>query len=145
MEKVEWLKSQSLDITEVGEYAQFWLGATTDVRFLLASLLCLMFALQGRHDPDHNQGVWTWPHKGSEVGWFDWADGEPNDYHNENCLVLHEYHDPFFPWVGLTQILSFINFYFRLVITSGMILAATSPLIIFVRRSANLFDAFYSS
>ena len=29
---------------------------------------------------------------------FDWHDGEPNDFgHNENCLALREYHDPFFP------------------------------------------------
>merc|ERR1711913_122876 len=65
-----WLKSVLLDTTEVGEYAAFWLGATTT----------------GRHDPDHNQGEWWWPHKNQSVSWFDWADGEPNDYHNEDCL-----------------------------------------------------------
>ena len=27
---------------------------------------------------------------------FDWHDGEPNNFgHNENCLALREYHDPF--------------------------------------------------
>merc|ERR1712189_100922 len=77
-----WLKSRLLDTTQVGEYAQFWLGATCD----------------GRHDPDHNQGHWTWPHMNQDVQFFDWADGEPNDYYKERCLVMHEYHDPFFPW-----------------------------------------------
>merc|ERR1719209_1640071 len=32
------------------------------------------------------------------IQWFDWHDGEPNNFgHNENCLALREYHDPFFP------------------------------------------------
>ena len=35
-----WLKSQLLDITEVGEYAQFWLGATTDV-ISLFNIYCM--------------------------------------------------------------------------------------------------------
>merc|ERR1711887_90347 len=76
-----WLKSRLLDLTDIGEYAQFWLGATT----------------HGYHDSDHNQGNWLWPHRNTSVEWLDWADGEPNDYHNENCLVLHEYHNPLFP------------------------------------------------
>merc|ERR1712083_1062691 len=53
-----WLKSRLLDTTEIGEYAQFWLGATCD----------------GRHDSEHDQGHWTWPHMNQDVQWFDWAD-----------------------------------------------------------------------
>eukprot|EP00091_Calanus_sinicus_P018899 TRINITY_DN447_c0_g1_i10.p1 TRINITY_DN447_c0_g1~~TRINITY_DN447_c0_g1_i10.p1 ORF type:complete len:176 (-),score=45.65 TRINITY_DN447_c0_g1_i10:51-578(-) len=76
-----WLKSKLLANTEPGEFHQFWLGATTE----------------GHHDPDHDQGVWNWPHMGTQVDWFDWARGQPNDYKNENCLALMEFHDPFFP------------------------------------------------
>ena len=35
--------------------------------------------------------------KNETVGWFDWADGEPNNQQGEYCLVMREYHDPFFP------------------------------------------------
>merc|ERR1711970_307440 len=39
----------------------------------------------------------TEPHMNKTVEWFDWADDQPNDWHNENCLVLREYHRPLFP------------------------------------------------
>merc|ERR1712121_237674 len=76
-----WLKAELLKMTEPGQWNQFWLGAKTT----------------GRHDPDHNQGEWNWPHMNKTVEWFDWADDQPNDWHNENCLVLREYHRPLFP------------------------------------------------
>merc|ERR1712243_467711 len=73
--------AELLKMTEPGEWNQFWLGGKTT----------------GRHDPDHNQGEWNWPHMNKTVDWFDWGDGQPNDWHNENCLVLREYHRPLFP------------------------------------------------
>merc|ERR1712121_328562 len=77
-----WLKARLLDATEVGDFNQFWLGATTE----------------DRHDPDHSPGTWTWQHKNEQVTWFDWADGEPNNYdYQEYCLVMMEEHNPFFP------------------------------------------------
>ena len=39
---------------------QYWLGAT-DI---------------------NNQGDWVWEHRNTTVKWFDWADGEPNNYTN---------------------------------------------------------------
>eukprot|EP00091_Calanus_sinicus_P017891 TRINITY_DN389_c0_g1_i1.p1 TRINITY_DN389_c0_g1~~TRINITY_DN389_c0_g1_i1.p1 ORF type:complete len:192 (-),score=70.67 TRINITY_DN389_c0_g1_i1:81-611(-) len=76
-----WLKAELLKMTEPGDFNQFWLGAKTT----------------GRHDPDHDQGEWSWQHRNETVEWFDWANGQPNDWHNENCLVLAEYHNPLFP------------------------------------------------
>jgi len=70
-----WLKAKMLDASPVGERADYWLGATT----------------KGYHNENH-WGEWTWPHKNQTVKWFDWANNEPNDYHNENCLVMHEYY-----------------------------------------------------
>ena len=67
-------------MTEIGQYEQFWLGAFTE----------------GRHG-ENNPGEWFWPHKNETVQWFDWADGEPNNIQGEDCLVLREYHNPFFP------------------------------------------------
>merc|ERR1719186_877042 len=46
---------------------------------------------------DHDNGKWVWPHRNTTVEWFDWARGQPNDWENENCLTLLEFHDPFFP------------------------------------------------
>merc|ERR1711915_478419 len=57
---------------------QWWIGATCD----------------GHHD-DHDWGYWTWDHAGTEVTWFDWADGEPNDWHRQNCLAYLTFFDPF--------------------------------------------------
>ena len=57
---------------------QFWIGATCN----------------GPHG-DHNNGDWTWDHAGTEVSWFDWADGEPNDWHRQQCLTYLTYFDPF--------------------------------------------------
>merc|ERR1712045_191400 len=82
-----WLKARLLETTDVGEYASFWLGATTN----------------GRHNP-HQPGTWFWPHMNTTVEWSDWADGEPNscsdciEPHPEDCLAMWEYHDPIIPW-----------------------------------------------
>merc|ERR1712045_224289 len=76
-----WLKARLLETTYVGEYASFWLGATTN----------------GRHD-SHNPGTWFWPHLNETAEWSDWADGEPNNYGHEDCLAMNEYHDFLFPW-----------------------------------------------
>ena len=57
---------------------QFWIGATCD----------------GHHGA-WNYGNWTWDHAGTKVGWFDWAQGEPNDYEKERCLAFLTFFDPF--------------------------------------------------
>merc|ERR1711926_1951 len=71
-----WLKSQLLDLTHPGEFAQFWLGAFTE----------------GRHN-ENNPGEWWWPHKNETVQWFDWGEGEPSNLGVEGCLAMMEYHD----------------------------------------------------
>merc|ERR1711982_273462 len=77
-----WMKSKLLETTEIGEYALFWLGAHAT----------------GRHS-ENSPGEWVWDSSNSTVEWFDWADGEPNNYGNsgEMCLSMMEIHDPFFP------------------------------------------------
>ena len=74
------IKSDLLQMTEIGQYEQFWLGAYTTER-------------HGQGKP----GDWIWPHMNKTVEWADWADGEPNDYYGEQCVVMREYHNPFFP------------------------------------------------
>merc|ERR1712077_9584 len=49
---------------------QWWIGAT----------------VHGHHS-DHHWGNWTWDHTGTEVQWYDWMDGEPNDWHNQDCMT----------------------------------------------------------
>ena len=53
--------------------------------------------MKERHS-EGSPGNWTWEHMNTTIDWFDWADGQPNNYHGQNCLVMREYHDPFFPW-----------------------------------------------
>merc|ERR1712183_670977 len=61
--------------------SEFWLGGRAE----------------GRHS-EHQPGTWTWDHMNETISWFDWADGQPNNYdHQQMCLTLREYHDPFFP------------------------------------------------
>merc|ERR1711936_1477106 len=59
---------------------------------------CFLFGpAEGRHS-EHQPGTWTWDHMNETISWFDWADGQPNNYdHQQMCLTLREYHDPFFP------------------------------------------------
>ena len=58
----------------------------------------LFLCHQGRHS-ENSPGEWIWDSNNSTVEWFDWADGEPNNYDNsgEMCLSMMEIHDPFFP------------------------------------------------
>jgi len=59
---------------------QYWLGAT-DLSY---------------HNI-HHPGNWVWEHRNTTVQWFDWADGEPNNFHHgENCLTMLYYED----WFG---------------------------------------------
>ena len=52
---------------------------------------------------------------------FDWHDGEPNNFgHNENCLALREYHDPFFPIVSRIKIINFSLFWTQTFWTSSL-------------------------
>merc|ERR1711976_382534 len=57
---------------------QWWIGAT----------------VQGHHD-DHHFGNWTWDHNGVSLDWFDFYDGEPNDWHSQNCLTYLKDQDIF--------------------------------------------------
>jgi len=43
-----------------------------------------------KHDT-HNPGEWIWESTNTTVDWFDWAPGEPNDYHRQQCLVYIRY------------------------------------------------------
>ena len=45
--------------------------------------------LQERHS-EGDPGNWIWPHQNTTVEWFDWADGQPNNYHGQNCLVSNK-------------------------------------------------------
>jgi hypothetical protein len=104
-----WLKSHLLAVTDAGEYSTFWLGAVAE----------------GRHD-EHNPGTWVWQHKNESVSWsvpfhlhsfpfpsifsprrFDWADGQPDNYHWEQCLTL--WNDGSNPNVRLHTILSYLS------------------------------------
>jgi hypothetical protein len=43
-----------------------------------------------KHDT-HNPGEWVWEKLNTTVTWFDWAPGEPNDYHRQQCLAYLRY------------------------------------------------------
>merc|ERR1711971_1033113 len=76
-----WLKARLLAAIPPGEYAAFWLGGRAT----------------GRHS-EHQPGEWKWDHMNTTIEWFDWWDGQPDNYeHHEMCLTLWEQHDPFFP------------------------------------------------
>ena len=68
-----WLKSKLLEITDIGRWEAFWLGATTN----------------GRHS-EHQPGVWWWEHRNETVSWFDWADGQPDNYHGEVIIYTFQ-------------------------------------------------------
>jgi len=79
-----WIKSMLLELYTPDAKApwgnQFWLGAVTE-----------------DHHSDHVNGNWRWPHGNSSVEWFDWGDGEPNDYHTQFCMTYMEYRNPLWP------------------------------------------------
>merc|ERR1712115_279707 len=75
-----WLKSQLLNRFEAGDRIEFWMGAFT-----------------GERHSENAPGEWIWPHKNETVQWFDWAEGQPNNYHGQYCMALMEWHrDPFY-------------------------------------------------
>ena len=45
---------------------------------------------QSKHN-DHNPGEWRWEKLNTTVEWFDWAPGQPNDYHRQQCLAYLRY------------------------------------------------------
>jgi len=57
---------------------QWWIGATC----------------YGRHS-EHNWGNWTWDHDNEQVQWFDWMNGEPNDFDSQDCMTYLKNQDPF--------------------------------------------------
>ena len=48
------------------------------------------YLLQTKHN-DHNPGEWIWEATNTTVEWFDWAEGEPNDYHRQQCMSYLRY------------------------------------------------------
>merc|ERR1712038_51748 len=53
-----------------------------------------------KHD-EHQPGEWIWEHSNTTVEWFDWAPGEPNDYHRQQCMTYLRYdygNDLFYNW-----------------------------------------------
>merc|ERR1711934_100798 len=59
---------------------QFWIGGITE-----------------DHHSDHVNGNWRWPHANKTVDWFDWGEGEPNDFHTQFCMSFMEFRNPLFP------------------------------------------------
>ena len=51
---------------------------------------------QERHS-ENSPGNWMWQHMNESVSWFDWADGQPNNFHGQNCITLRETHVPILP------------------------------------------------
>merc|ERR1711997_167248 len=53
-----------------------------------------------RHN-EQNPGEWIWEHLNSTVEWFDWAPGQPDDYHRQQCLTFLRWmhgDDPDYEW-----------------------------------------------
>jgi len=57
---------------------QWWLGATCN-----------------GHHSSHDWGHWTWDNSGAELTYFDWLNGQPNDFDTENCLAFVADYGPF--------------------------------------------------
>ena len=55
-----------------------------------------MSLVQESHS-EASPGEWWWPHQNASVGWFDWAQGQPDNFHGEDCVVMREYHNPVLP------------------------------------------------
>jgi len=62
------------DHTDYGD--QFWIGARSYTK----------------HDV-HNPGAWIWENLNTSVTWFNWEDGQPNDWHRQQCMtfVRHDF------------------------------------------------------
>ena len=66
------------------------------------------------------------------ITWFDWADDQPNNYdHDQMCLTLREYHDPFFPIVS--YVANIVTPPHRPATTSGTMRPVTGRLTSFVK------------
>merc|ERR1719508_645688 len=57
---------------------QYWLGARD----------------HGHHDA-HRPGDWIWENRNTSVQWFDWGEGEPNNWNGQNCLTYLLYENIF--------------------------------------------------
>jgi len=75
------LKTKDSDLSEPHFEDQWWIGGRSYTK----------------HN-DHNPGQWVWEHLNSTIEWFDWAPGEPNDWHRQQCLTFlrYDYGDDFF-------------------------------------------------
>jgi len=53
---------------------------------------------------EHNPGEWRWEKLNTTVEWFDWAPGQPNDYHRQQCMAYLQYDyfgNPAYQWNDL--------------------------------------------
>merc|ERR1719391_657405 len=57
---------------------QWWIGAECN----------------GPHN-ENNWGNWVWDHSNTSVTWFDWMNGEPNNWHQQRCLTYLKDQDIF--------------------------------------------------
>ena len=57
---------------------------------LCVNIMKIIFIDQTKHDT-HNTGEWIWETSNKTINWFDWAPGEPNDWHRQQCLVYLRY------------------------------------------------------
>ena len=109
-----WLKSELLSTTEVGEFGQFWLGAYTEVSSgtgnMFPSWYCDIRRDTARAPPGTGTGDTRMSQSHGLTGlmarlewWSSWSviitilTLQPNNLHGQNCLVMREYHDIFFP------------------------------------------------
>merc|ERR1712000_135996 len=82
--KNHWLRHLLEDLVE---HEEGWHGHNYDDQWWIGA------TVQGEHG-DHNWGNWVWDHSNTSVDWYDWLEGEPNDWHGQNCLTyLFEHHE----------------------------------------------------
>merc|ERR1712038_605327 len=104
------------DATTICEYHGGWLAEALDVHdnhWIVDQLLqrlgneksSLEPELEGAHHEDqwwigaksytkhdeHNPGAWYWERTNATVEWFDWAPGQPNDHHRQQCMTYIRY------------------------------------------------------
>jgi len=71
-------RESSSDVRRPQYGTQYWLGARDF----------------GHHN-EHVPGTWMWETRNTTVNWFDWGDGEPNNFNGQNCLTYLLYTDAF--------------------------------------------------
>merc|ERR1712179_205977 len=84
LQRLETQKSFEEGLNQPHYDDQWWIGAKSYTK----------------HDT-HKPGEWVWEKLNTTVEWFDWAPGEPNDYHRQQCLAYLRYDyfgDPFYNW-----------------------------------------------